>query len=76
MPSMILELTPPPLMQVFHAPIVVVDCGEPSDVEGTACAAFLMWRVEYPEYAAKLRIPDQPAEEKALNRALFRKRAA
>ena len=73
---MILELTPTPLMRVFHVPEVVVDCGTPDDLEGTACAAFLMWRVEYPDYSARLSIPDQPEAEKALNRALFRRRAA
>lgn len=73
---MILELTPTPLMLAFHVPTVVVDCGSPRDMERTACAAFLMWQVEYPEYSARLRIPKRPDAEKALNRALFRRRAA
>lgn len=73
---MILELTPTPLMRAFHVPDVVVDCGKTEDTEGTACAAFLMWQVEYPEYGAKLRIPNRPEAEKALNHALFRGPAA
>jgi hypothetical protein len=73
---MILEMMPTLLMRAFHVPEVVVDCGKPDDFEGTACAAFLMWRMEYPDYSAKLRIPEQPEAEKALNRALFRRRAA
>ena len=72
---MILELTPTPLMQVFYVPTVVVDCGKPRDLERTACAAFFMWQVEYPEYSAKLTIEGQRDAEKALNRALFRRRA-
>ena len=73
---MLLELTPPPLMQVFHAPSVMVDCGASVDVEGTACAAFLLWQVEYPDYSAALRVPGMPQEERSLNRALFRSRRA
>ena len=73
---MILELTPTLLMQAFHTPTVVVDCGEPEDTEWTACVAFLLWQVEYPEYRARVEIQGRPDAEKALNRALFRRRGA
>lgn len=73
---MILTLSPTPLLRAFHAPEVVVDCGLPADAEGTACAAYLMWQVEYSGYTARLSIPRQAEAERALNHALFRGRAA
>jgi hypothetical protein len=70
-PQVKLTLTPDPVMRVFHERQVVVDCGRPEDIEATACAAYLMWQVEYPGYAASLTVDGWPEAANALNAALF-----
>ena len=67
-----LELQPSELGRVFCVPTVEVDCSAFPDVEDAACNAFLLWQSEYPDYIARLHVPDDTAAEKALNRRLFR----
>lgn len=67
----LLELTPSPVMRVFHVPSVEVACDGFADLEDAACNAFLLWKSEYPDYAACFKAPGDPAEVCKLNQALF-----
>lgn len=70
--SITLHLTPSPLMRVFYVPEVEVECAGFPDLEDAACNAYLLWRLEYPDYRASLAGPDNKAAElRALNRCLF-----
>ena len=67
-----LKLSPTELMGIFHAPEVVVYCGETDNIEAAACHAFLHWKSQYPDYLPTLLVEGHPAEQRAINRALFR----
>ncbi len=69
--SITLELTPSPVMQVFHVPSVTVECDGFADLEDAACNAYLLWQSEYPDYSAHFNAPVDGRDLRALNRRLF-----
>lgn len=67
----VLQLQPSLLMQAFYVPAVEVDCGDAPDYVDTACKAYLLWEIEYPDHEPRLVIEGRPIESALLTKALW-----